>query len=128
MLDASVLIQWFDPVHTNRSRLADLLRRTYEAGDLIVVVPTLASLEILNVAARKWRWERAALEALAADLSRIGLTIEDPTLESVAAWASTGLTACDASYVALAEELGIPLVTGDQFILDRAPSVAQASL
>jgi predicted nucleic acid-binding protein len=34
------------------------------------------------------------------------------------------LTAYDATYVALAEQLAIPLVTGDRLILERASGVA----
>lgn len=37
---------------------------------------------------------------------------------------SSGLSACDAEFVALARQLGLPLVTGDQAVLRAAPDVA----
>lgn len=49
----------------------------------------------------------------------------DPELSRIARWTARGLTAYDATYVALAEERGIRLVTGDPQVLTLAVGIAQ---
>jgi predicted nucleic acid-binding protein len=66
-------------------------------------------LELLNVAGRQWRWREGQAPG---------------SLDRVATWVSRGLTAYDASYVALAEQLDFPLVTEDRAILEVARDVA----
>jgi predicted nucleic acid-binding protein len=62
---------------------------------------------------------------LAEELDSTRFELLDPDLGRVAGWVARGLTAYDASYVALAEQLGIPLVTVDRAILDAAPGLAR---
>ena len=122
VLDASVVIRWFDP-HPGS---AIALRSEFEAGRLAVTVPTLLFLELLNVAGRQWRWREDKLQDLARELEGAKFEALDPQLDRVAIWVSRGLTAYDASYVALAEQLDFPLVTDDRAILNAAPDVAIA--
>ena len=81
---------------------------TYEAGRLSVVVPALLSLEIVNVAGRRWRWDEEALLDLAEALGDLSFGVGEPDLQLVASWVARGLTAYDAAYVALAEQRGHP--------------------
>ena len=103
-----------------------MLRSEFEAGRLAVTVPTLLFLEILNVAGRQWRWREDMLHGLTRELEAVKFEVLEPRLDRVAHWVSRGLTAYDASYVALAEQFDLPLVTEDLAILKFAPDVAIA--
>lgn len=103
-----------------------MLRSEFESGQLAVTVPTLLFLELVNVAGRQWRWREDRLQGLARELESAKFEALDPQLGRVAAWVSRGLTAYDASYVALAEQLAFPLVTEDRAILVAARDVAIA--
>ena len=122
VLDASVVIRWFGP----RTGAATALRSEYESGRLAVTIPTLLFLELLNVAGRRWGWREERLQSLARELEGARFDALDPHLDRVATWVSRGLTAYDASYVALAEQLDLPLVTEDRAILEVARDVAIA--
>lgn len=124
VLDASVVLKWFG-ADERRSSAARELRDDYEAGRLFVVAPPLLFLELLNIAGRRWNWSDDALRELAAALNDIGFDIADASRLAVASWVIRGLTAYDASYVALAEERGLVLVTDDEKILELAPDVSR---
>ena len=125
VLDASVLLKWFAKDEERGSAEARELRRTYEAGRLDVVVPSLIFAELLNVAGRRWGWDARALVAMAEVLDVMDLDVGEPELDRIATWTARGLTAYDALYVSLAEERGIPLVTDDELVLSTAPAVAR---
>jgi len=101
------------------------LRSEFESGRIAVTIPGLLFLELLNVAGRQWRWREEKLLEFAEELDRTRFELLDPDLGRVAGWVARGLTAYDASYVALAEQLGIPLITVDRAILDAAPGLAR---
>ncbi len=131
MLDASVIVKWFHAVGEPDLEAARSLRREYERGELLVSAPPLLPLELLNVALRRLRFNREELIIEARELASLRFRFQQPNLEKVAAWASAGLTAYDASYVALADELGLIVVTTDNQILRvagaRAISIADAA-
>lgn len=124
VLDASVLLKWFRSEGESHIAPARALRAAFERGALVVLVPPLLYLEIVNVAARRWDWSEDDVVALAGALEQLELEADQPKLEEVARWSGRGLTAYDASYVALAEQHGIPLVTADEHVLTMAPGVA----
>jgi predicted nucleic acid-binding protein len=125
VLDASVVLKWLHKEGEVGSEEAQKLRDEFEAGDLKVVAPPLLWLEILNVAARRWRWGAVQLEELAAALPELGFELIDPKLSEVAEWAGRGLTAYDAAYVAAAEAAGLPLITDDAEICRIAAEAAE---
>lgn len=125
VLDASVVIKWFRSEGERHVDSARALRRSFEAGELIVFAPPLLRLEIVNVAGRRWRWDEAALVDLAAALDELGFEQTEPDLVRVARWTARGLTAYDGAYVALAEAVGTQLVTDDELIVEIAKEVAQ---
>lgn len=125
VLDASAVIKWFRSEGERHVDSARALRRTFEAGELIVFTPPLLRLEIVNVAGRRWRWDEAALVDLAAALDELGFEQTEPDLERVARWTARGLTAYDGAYVALAEAIGAHLVTDDDLIVEIAKEIAQ---
>lgn len=126
VLDASVVLKWFRLEGERHVPAARSLRSAFEAGDLVVLAPSLLRLEIVNVAARRWGWGEEALVGLAAALEELGFELTEPEPSGVARWAARGLTAYDAAYVALAEAEAIRLVTDDDLIVTTAPHVATA--
>lgn len=126
VLDASVVLKWFHDQGERNLEPARALRSKFEEGEIHVLAPPLIWLEILNVAARSWRWGPAGLEKLATALPDLGFEIVEPELESVAHWSATGLTSYDAAYVTVAEGAGVDLMTDDAQILKLAPDIAVA--
>jgi predicted nucleic acid-binding protein len=124
VLDASVVLKWFAAEQPG-SFEARKLRTDYEAGLLSVVVPALLFLELLNVAGRRWAWDEEALLELAEALGDLSFEVAEPELQLVASWVARGLTAYDATYVALAEERDLPLVTDDRTIIELAPDISR---
>jgi predicted nucleic acid-binding protein len=88
------------------------------------VAPPLIDLEILNAAARRHRMPERALLSLVRDLEDLALTRIDPRLDDVARWSARGLSSYDATYAALAEELGAELLTSDAQIHEALPERA----
>ncbi|HTK23396.1 MAG TPA: type II toxin-antitoxin system VapC family toxin [Gaiella sp.] len=125
VLDASVVIKWFRSEGERHVDSARSLRRSFEAGELIVFTPPLLGLEIVNVAGRRWGWDEVALVDLAATLEELGFEQTEPELVRVARWTARGLTAYDGAYVALAEALGTRLITDDDLIVEVAKEIAQ---
>lgn len=124
VLDASVVLKWFADEGEAGFREATTVRGQYEAGGLLVVVPSLMFLEVINIAGRRWSWGEPQLIDLAGALDDLGFDVAEPELRSVAAWTARGLTAYDSAYVALAEARGVRLMTDDQQVLDLAPNLA----
>lgn len=108
----------------NRIHAARQLESDYRAGNLTVFVPSLLRLELLNAAGRSWRLPEADLVEFGGTLDSLRFQVVDVALLHVAYWTAQGLTAYGASYVALAEERGIPLITEDRAILAAAPGIA----
>jgi predicted nucleic acid-binding protein len=126
VLDASVVLKWFHAEGEANVEAARDVRSRYEAGELYVLAPPLLWLEIVNVAARNWRWSGKQLDKLAATLPQLGFEIVQPGLPRLAAWAAAGLTAYDAAYVTVAEEAGVQVITDDAGIVRAAPETAIA--
>jgi predicted nucleic acid-binding protein len=125
VLDASVVLKWFHREGEVHAGAAGALRGNFEAGELRVIAPPLLWLEIINVAARRWRWDAPQLEALAASLLELGFELVEPEPETIARWAGRGLTAYDAAYVAVAEETGAPVITDDAQICRLATGLSE---
>jgi predicted nucleic acid-binding protein len=124
VLDAAVVLKWFNRGGEVHAEAAGALRGDFEAGELRVIAPLLLWLEIINVAARRWRWDSSQLEALAASLSELGFELVEPEPEAIARWAGRGLTAYDAAYVAVAEETGVAVITDDAQICRLATGLS----
>jgi predicted nucleic acid-binding protein len=121
VVDASIVSRWFWPP-PDQASLA--IRSDYEAGRIEAHAPTLLFLELLNVAGRRMRWGEEELMTFSDTLWRSRFVLGDPPLPAIATWVARDLTAYDAAYVALAEQLGVPLVTRDRAVLDVARGIA----
>lgn len=126
VLDASVVLKWFHSKGEQNIEAARRLRERFEAGELRALAPPLLWLEVLNVAARRWGWGEDRLEQLAISLPELGFEMLEPELSDIARWSASGLTAYDASYVAVAERAGVELITDDAEIVRVAPELAIA--
>jgi predicted nucleic acid-binding protein len=124
VLDASVVLKWFRDEGERHVAQARSLRDSFEAGELVVLAPQLLQLELVNVAGRRWGWDEPALLELADALVELGLEFRQPAPGSVARWTARGLTAYDATYVALAEAGAVGLITDDDLIVRVAPEIA----
>jgi predicted nucleic acid-binding protein len=116
VVDSSIILKWLR--EEDDSEQARALTREN------LLAPPLLYLEVVNVAARKWQWQEQALLELVRQLERSGVVLDEPPPAAVARWAARGLTAYDASYVALAEAHECKLVTADSGILELATDVA----
>lgn len=123
VVDASVGLAWFRD--EDASDAARALRESHRDGAQQVVVPPIFPLELLNIVASRWHWPDGELRSLVQALEALELARGEPALDLTRYWTAAGLTAYDASYVALAEELGCALVTADEEILALAPGVAR---
>lgn len=121
VIDPSVALKWFRSEEGTAGALA--LRVACERREMEGVVPHLLGAEVLDIAARKWCWERDALDALAETLDASPFRVEDPPLARVSRWAAEGLTAYDATYVALAEANGCRVLTTDEQVIEVAPDL-----
>lgn len=124
VLDASVVLKWFRDHGEAHIEAARSIRVAFQAGWLVAYAPSLLTLEILNTVGRRWGWAEPRLIELVEALDEIGIIRADPEPSRVAYWTAMGLTAYDATYVALAEAEGVRLVTDDDRILTVAPEVA----
>lgn len=124
VLDASVVFKWLRPQQRHSTEAA-LVRADYAAGRLSISVPSLLFLELLNAAARRWSWDAHAVRQLAIDLTRLAFDVDDPAIDRVAEWTTRGLSAYDAAYVALADGLGVRLISDDERVLEVATGIAR---
>jgi hypothetical protein len=107
VVDAGILLGWFDATSPHRS-----LRAEYEAGTLAVIAPHGVVAESLGMLAEQGV-PQESLARIGTELQRIGLQLQDPPMEALATWLAKGLPAGRAAYPALAASLEIPLVTDD---------------
>ena len=123
VVDASVIVKWFlHHQETDRDR-ALALRDLHISGGSKIHIPALALLEVLNAIRFHSKAEEedgeTALEALQ-DLN-LGINTPDANLlrkANAIAWAYK-TTIYDALYVALAEQVGYPLITADKVMVKK---------
>ena len=126
VVDASIAARWLEPA-TTASAAPQAILDDYESGRISVVIPSLLFVELRNIAGRQWRWAEGPLAELATRLESMLTEVVDPGLARVALWTARGLTAYDATYVALAEERGIRLITDDRQVLAVAEGIARGA-
>lgn len=126
VLDASVAVKWYLVDEAN-SQLALSVSRAFTSGRVRLFAPDHIRYELgsaLRVASRTRppRLSEADAEANLVDFAQLGVRmVNDPAL-ILEAFRVAGVTGCafyDGLYVALAQRLGIPLITADRKLYDR---------
>jgi predicted nucleic acid-binding protein len=123
VLDASVLVKWF--LHENepdRER-ALALRDRHIAGQSTIIIPEFALLEVLNAIRFSPKGDEEDGETALESLQDLHLEIKAAQGDvlrkaNAIAWAYK-ITIYDALYVALAEQVGYPLITADEVMVKR---------
>jgi len=124
VVDASVVLKWFLAGEDN-SQSALVLLDKYVSFDLEIVVPSLLEYEVLNglqIARKRGRIGRAKTNMAVEGF--LGLEIEKKDITSfyprIMFFSETfNLSVYDASFLAVAEEEGIELVTADRNLFNK---------
>ena len=124
IMDASVLVPALMPAAKDGD--AANAMAALDDRDLDVIAPSLIDLEVINAAARRRGMSERELLGVVHRLQSIAVTRIDPKLEDIARWCARGLSAYDASYVALSEELDATLLSRDAQIHELMPERAIA--
>jgi predicted nucleic acid-binding protein len=123
VVDTNVLAYAAIPGQSTVDALAALAR------DPEWVAPSLWRSELRNVLVLEVRFRGMSLGDALAAFSEAEALVAEPdfpvdTAKVLALAGASGASAYDCEFVALAEELGVPLVTGDRRLAERFPAVA----
>jgi predicted nucleic acid-binding protein len=121
VVDASVLVKWFTKEEDRDRAIA--LRDLHTSGRSVIYITELTLLEILNAIRYGPKSdEEDGAEALQVlhdlDLQLKVADFEVLRKSNAIAWVYK-ITVYDALYVALAEQLGYPLITADEVLIKR---------
>jgi predicted nucleic acid-binding protein len=123
VLDASVIVKWFlHHQEPDRDR-ALALRDFHISGRSKIYVPELTFLEVLNAIRFNPKADEETGEAALDALQDLNLEIKPGDVNvlrkaNAIAWAYK-ITIYDALYVALAEQVGYPLITADEVMVKK---------
>jgi predicted nucleic acid-binding protein len=123
VVDASVLVKWFlYHQEVDRDR-ALALRDLHISGRSTMFIPQLALLEVLNAVRFSPKAKEDDGELALEALRDLHLEVKPPEFDllrktNAIAWAYK-VTIYDALYVALAEQVGYPLITADEAMVKK---------
>lgn len=127
IIDASVLAKWFLP-HEEESKIALKIKEDFTANLASIALPSLVFYEISNLlksAVLRSRLDREKALKIYQDFLELDFEIyitNKLLLNSLEIAMRYDISSYDASYVALAHYLQIPLFTSDQKLLRKAES------
>lgn len=130
LVDTSVLLRlWIDHDDDLQTH-SDRLREAFIEDLVGIVLLDLSVYEFINIQTRKFKLGPATVSANVDALFDLGVPLvsinKSLARETALISSTTGLSGYDAAFVAAAKALAIPLVTGDQTILLKAPEQAMA--
>lgn len=123
VVDASVIVKWFlHQQEADRDR-ALALRDLHISGRSTIYIPRLALLEVLNAVRFSPKGDEEAGEMALETLQDLHLETKAADVNllrkaNAIAWAYK-ITIYDALYVALAEQVGYPLITADDVMVKK---------
>jgi predicted nucleic acid-binding protein len=122
VVDASVLVKWFLHEKADRDR-ALALRDLHISGRSTIFIPQLALLEVLNAIRFSPKADEEDGETALETLYDLHLETKPTDVDllrkaNAIAWAYK-ITIYDALYVALAEQVGYPLITADEVMVKK---------
>lgn len=127
VLDASVLIKWF--IQEPDSEIALQFKENLLRGKEDIVLPDLALYEVINVLRFKSEVTEEAIKAILPSFFDLGLEIITPSQrllkDALHLSFATELSVYDCVYLALANELGVSLITADKYIISQAEPLAK---
>jgi predicted nucleic acid-binding protein len=123
VLDASVLAKWFLHQQEADRERAIALRDLHISGRSTIYIPRLALLEVLNAVRFNPKADEEAGETALETLQDLNLETKSADINllrkaNAIAWAYK-VTVYDALYVALAEQVGYPLITADDVMIKK---------
>jgi len=130
IVDASVVLRGFFPDEERHAKAQSLIR-AYVQGEIELHAPTLLPYEVTNAVLQAIRRDHISPEKgreILTAFQGLGIPTVDVSLQQTLELARThDRSAYDAAYLALAEETGSKLVTGDRrlynAVKDRLPCV-----
>ena len=119
VIDASVVLKWYLDDEKYGEKALGLLNR-YISDELGILAPSLLEYEVINgliIARKRGRIEEETVFNAIDGFLGLGIELKDLSVFSVRVLRYCdvyNLSAYDASYLALAQEEGIPLITSDR--------------
>ena len=124
MLETSVLLRFLVHNPDAEQSAADDLLASWVRGEVVLVVLDLSVYECVHVLVRRMRMKAAEAAAVVRRLFDLGFGmhhVDEPLAVGTArVAATTALSGYDAAFVALADELGAPLITADRRLAEVA--------
>jgi predicted nucleic acid-binding protein len=128
VLDASVAVKWFFTDEILRDKAIEV-RARLAMRPTEFVVPHLFHSEILQVLARKSGREAGFVSTALGLVQRLGLrtlALSENGWNHAAHWCALGMSGYDATYLALAQELGGRWLTADEVASAKAGASAMS--
>jgi len=122
VVDASVVVKWFS--REKDSDLAVRIRDQHIAGRLVIVSPDLLMYEVSNALRYNPSFSADDIRGAIEDILDLDFDLIAPNEEvlgkAIEHALKRGLTVYDACYIALAESMGLELITGDEKLYKEA--------
>lgn len=117
VVDTSIAFKWFEPSEERAVSAARALLERHADGELTVTAPAILPVEFANALLSRGV-DGEVVKSAARVLASFDIVLVQPDQDlmerAVDIALADGLAFCDALFVALATELGCPLVTGDR--------------